>query len=452
MFKTHTMIRGLEWVVVSALLSLTTGCTKDKPATESPETRTVAAAPAPEQPVYIQSSRYVEEPPPDTPEVIGYETLSDGNEIGVVTYVHSYPDPIDTYPRVYWAGRWYYNINGDFIYYSNYYGSWCYYYGPPRPLVVVWNWYYPWAPFYWGMGYYGGGYYWGGVSIYGYHAYGLPPYYLHHHHYDRYHHGTKQAHKGTPTGPGKRPSSGTPAGPGKPPVQPGSGGPGKAPARQASGTSHPAGSGRLAAPARDPGGAGSPPARAPSNVSPSHTQVANAPPPRQSTRPNVRQYTTESGQRVTTVSPPPGAPARQSTSLGTVPNRGWSTAPARQPSYRPNVAPRPPAPSAPARMPASQAPPRAPANQKTYRSPRSPPSRQPSSRPTYSPPSRQPTSRPSSSPPARQPSSRPSSPPPARRPSSRPSSPPSRAPSRSTPSRAPSRSAPSRGSGGRRPG
>ena len=76
--------------------------------------------------------------PPPTDEVVGYESLSSGDKVYVVTYVHTYPEPIDTYPRVYWSGRWYYNVNGDFVFWSPAYG-WVYYWGPPLPLVACWN-------------------------------------------------------------------------------------------------------------------------------------------------------------------------------------------------------------------------------------------------------------------------------------------------------------------------
>ena len=70
--------------------------------------------------------------------LVGYETLSDGKQVQVVTYVHSYPEPIETYPRVYWSDRWYYNVNGNFVFYSPYYGGWAYYWGPPRPPIYPW--------------------------------------------------------------------------------------------------------------------------------------------------------------------------------------------------------------------------------------------------------------------------------------------------------------------------
>ena len=58
-------------------------------------------------------------------------------------------------PSGYAKGRYYYNVHGDFVYYDPYWGTWVYYYGPPAPLVACWNGYYPWAPYYWGVGYYG---------------------------------------------------------------------------------------------------------------------------------------------------------------------------------------------------------------------------------------------------------------------------------------------------------
>ncbi|MCA9711517.1 MAG: hypothetical protein KDK70_37105, partial [Myxococcales bacterium] len=89
--------------------------------------RTVIAEPGAYDGVYVQ--QVIEQPGADG--VVGYETLSDGTQITVVTYVHTYPEALDTYPRVWWSGRWYYNVNGDFVYYSDAWGSWVYYYGPP---------------------------------------------------------------------------------------------------------------------------------------------------------------------------------------------------------------------------------------------------------------------------------------------------------------------------------
>ncbi len=111
----------------------------------------------------------------DPTDLVGYETLSDGSKIKVVTYVHTYPEPIESYPKVYWSERWYYNVNGNFVFYSPYYGGWTYYWGPPYPLVYAWNGYYPWAPYAYGYGYYGRGYYWGGAGYHGWHAYGAAP-------------------------------------------------------------------------------------------------------------------------------------------------------------------------------------------------------------------------------------------------------------------------------------
>jgi hypothetical protein len=126
-------------------------------------------------------------PPATPPDMVGVETLSDGNQVKVVTYVHTYPEAIETYPRVWWSDRWYYNVNGNFVFYSPYYGGWVYYWGPPSPLIYAWNGYYPWAPYAWGWGYYGYGYYWGGVGYYGWHAYGaVPPWYYNSYGYGYY--------------------------------------------------------------------------------------------------------------------------------------------------------------------------------------------------------------------------------------------------------------------------
>ncbi|HEY8376019.1 MAG TPA: hypothetical protein VIK91_05995, partial [Nannocystis sp.] len=172
--------------------------------------RTVAAQPAAYETVYVQSQAYATptgapqargyaipgEAPVDPeaqtqanvdnpPDLVGVETLSDGTQVKVVTYVHTYPEPIESYPRVWWSDRWYYNINGNFVFYSSYYGGWCYYWGPPVPLVYAWNYYYPWVPYAYGYGFYGWGWYWGGVGHWGYHAWGVPPaYYYNYYPYD----------------------------------------------------------------------------------------------------------------------------------------------------------------------------------------------------------------------------------------------------------------------------
>jgi hypothetical protein len=193
---------------VSALalvLSFAGGCTRSVGAgavhpDEIP--RTVAAAPAAYETVYVQSQSYATptgapqangyaipgEAPADPaaqteanienpPGLVGTETLSDGQQVKVVTYVHTYPEAIETYPRVWWSDRWYYNINGNFVFYSPYYNNWVYYWGPPSPLVYAWNYYYPWVPYSYGWGFYGNGWYWGGVGYWGYHAWGMPPSY-----------------------------------------------------------------------------------------------------------------------------------------------------------------------------------------------------------------------------------------------------------------------------------
>ena len=136
--------------------------------------------------------------------LVGEEILSDGAKVQVVTYVHTYPQPIETYPRVYWSERWYYNVNGNFVYYSPYYGGWCSYWGPPSPLIYSWNMYYPWAPYSWGMGYYGHGYYWGGAGYNGWHSYGQPP---------AAYRPTQQANVGGPTGSGRHNTQASNGGP-----------------------------------------------------------------------------------------------------------------------------------------------------------------------------------------------------------------------------------------------
>ncbi len=114
----------------------------------------------------------------ELPDLVGFQSLSDGTRVEVVTYVHTYVERVETYPRVWWAGHWYYNVHGNFIFWSDHQYGWCMYWGPPVPLVHVWNHHYPWIAYSWGVGYYGPGWYWGGVDTYGFHAHGVaPPYY-----------------------------------------------------------------------------------------------------------------------------------------------------------------------------------------------------------------------------------------------------------------------------------
>ncbi|MBL8945477.1 MAG: hypothetical protein JNK45_20105, partial [Myxococcales bacterium] len=193
------------------------GCARDRGDTTVPGNapRTVIAEPGAYDDIYVADSTYVERTTTTTTttttdgSVVGYDTLSDGSRVEVVTYVHSYPEPIETFPRVYWGGRWYYNINGDFVFYSDAYGGWTYYWGPPSPLVACWNGYYPWAPYSWGVGFYGPGWYWGGVGYYGYHAYGLPVVNESHHH----HHHWSDTGGGNDGG---KPSAGAPSHPSSP--------------------------------------------------------------------------------------------------------------------------------------------------------------------------------------------------------------------------------------------
>jgi len=157
------------------------------------------------------AATYGEVSPSEEP--IGYETLSNGDRIEVVRYVHTYTTAVETFPRVYWSGRYYYNVNGDFVFWSPEYATWCSYWGPPTPLVVYWNGYYPWTPFAWGVGYYGSGWYWGGVSPHGYHAAGLAVTHHHHHH----HHAWQTTNYGRPA----HANYGRPVHAGRPVVHPG---------------------------------------------------------------------------------------------------------------------------------------------------------------------------------------------------------------------------------------
>ena len=114
---------GLALVLVAGFA---TGCkNQDQAQTQAPtqQPQTVVASSAGYQQVYVESQGYAE-PTTENPDLVGYEVLSDGKRVEVVTYVHTYPDAIETYPRVYWGGNWYYNINGNFVYYSPYYTAW----------------------------------------------------------------------------------------------------------------------------------------------------------------------------------------------------------------------------------------------------------------------------------------------------------------------------------------
>jgi hypothetical protein len=113
------------------------------------------------------------------PDRIGTEVLSTGDEVDVVMYVHTYPQAIEVYPRVWWAGRWYYNVEGNLVFYDPFYGGWAFYWGPPRPLVTVWNHHHPDVTFVFARGYYGAGYYYGGVADNGWHAHARPPRHYH---------------------------------------------------------------------------------------------------------------------------------------------------------------------------------------------------------------------------------------------------------------------------------
>ena len=97
-----------------ALSALTlVGCKKNQQ-TQNPEATTVIQATPDQQTAYGVQQAYVE-PTEDVPETVGSETLSTGEEVAVVYYVHTYPEAVETYPRVWWAGRWFYNVDGEFF-------------------------------------------------------------------------------------------------------------------------------------------------------------------------------------------------------------------------------------------------------------------------------------------------------------------------------------------------
>ena len=69
----------------------------------------VTAEPGEFQGVYVDAQGYAE-PTSDNPNLVGYDTLNSGERVQVVEYIHTYPDPIETYPQVWWSGRYYYNV------------------------------------------------------------------------------------------------------------------------------------------------------------------------------------------------------------------------------------------------------------------------------------------------------------------------------------------------------
>ncbi len=437
-------------IALLGLALLGSGCANRRAAKTSapepmPAPRMVVAEPTPATDVYIEESIRYEAAPEQYPEAIGYETLSNGEQVVVVEYVHTYPEEIETFPQVAWAGRTYYNVHGDFVYWSPGWG-WCYYLGPPAPLVTYWNGYYPWATYAWGVGYYGPGWYWGGVGMYGYHAYGLSVVHVNHHH-----HGYHQTNRrpGRDVRPSRHAGSAVPArGQSTGPVHKGEAtGPArrKLPESAREGRANPKRSnpGRLATttPAR----------RNPSTTNKAKRtngagRLATGP---QGSRANpnapvrTNGYTTAGGRRITVVDP-----------------AGTSTSPARRnptgKTTRPTTVGRVPSFSAPSRSNPARANPVAPrpaatrTNPASNRTVRNNP--KPAARPTRTPSSwgsnysNKPTRMPSRSKPTRSNPSR--SQPTRSNPSrSRPSSAGSyRAPSRSAPSRsrAPSRSAPKR--------
>lgn len=418
-------VRGLRTPLGAALLGLAlvgTGCAGNKgsattaPGRHQPAPRTIVAEPSARQDVYVEQSVRYDVPPEAYPDAIGYEELSNGEQVVVVEYVHTYPEQIETFPQVVWAGRTYYNVHGDFVYWNDGWG-WCYYLGPPAPLVVYWNGYYPWAPYAWGVGYYGPGWYWGGVGMYGYHAYGLSVVHHNHHHHHYHANNTRPGRDPRPAVTTRvPPSSGGAAGPvhkGEPVPD----GPrGK--------------NGRV-----DPSSRTSP-AAAPTRTSPGRFASSDTPTRRspQSAPTRTNGYTTAGGSRVTVIDPratrtSPAVRRTNPTTLGSAPSAN---------------APRRTSPAAPAFKAPRSNPTPARTNGKSTTSPRRTPASKPSWGSSYNnAPKRTQPAR-SSSPPRRSA--------PARSNPARSSSPPRSAPKRtSSPSRsAPRRSAPSRSSAPRR--
>ncbi|MEZ4452037.1 MAG: hypothetical protein R3B09_21415 [Nannocystaceae bacterium] len=188
----------------------------------------VAVAEAPPAPATYQAmvpyddQSYIEEtyaldPVADNPDLLGYETTSTGQQLEVYVYVINVVQPIETYPRVWWSGRWYYNIDGYLVFYSPTFTRWCYYYGPPVGLAYAWNSYYPAQPYRWSTGYYGSGWYWGGTNRQGTHAYSRNTYPGGPAHRPASQ-GGPASRPANPGGPAHRPT--TPGGPGRPTTPP----------------------------------------------------------------------------------------------------------------------------------------------------------------------------------------------------------------------------------------
>lgn len=83
--------------------------------------------------------------------IIGYEVY-DSQRLELVQYVHVSSTAVERYPRVMWAGRAYYNIEGHLVFYSPEVRGWVYYWTPPSPLIVLWNGAYPDRQYVWGDG------------------------------------------------------------------------------------------------------------------------------------------------------------------------------------------------------------------------------------------------------------------------------------------------------------
>lgn len=180
--------RLLNWIIPSlvGLVGLGSGCAHRhvQVSYQPVVVETVTVVPA--QSVYVADVGYPQGPQAvddyayiegavavagENPDLLGYESLSNGSRVDVVVYVHIYEQPVESYPQVSWSGRTYHNVNGTLVYFSPQFGRYCYYWGPPVGLVYAWNHHYPARRYAWGAGYYGDGWYWGGVGHHGHHAY-----------------------------------------------------------------------------------------------------------------------------------------------------------------------------------------------------------------------------------------------------------------------------------------
>ena len=94
-------------------------------------TRTVYVETVAPERVYVHHYAY-----PQTGRVVGYQDFV-GERIQIVEYIHDDPTPLMSYPQVYWNDRWYYNVNGTFVFYGPDCSCWCQHERRPAPLITA---------------------------------------------------------------------------------------------------------------------------------------------------------------------------------------------------------------------------------------------------------------------------------------------------------------------------